>query len=121
MFRLDGGSILALYPRSELAKDAKIPPGPARSGEFSLGHLVRSRAGVDKLLAQAAAAGATVSDLLLGGVGNLGEDPREDVDGQRGRWADYDESPAPAGLSSFRRVRTATLNGFLTKLQCGDL
>jgi uncharacterized protein len=62
MFRLDGGLILALYPRSELAKDAQIPPGPAQSGEFSLGHLVTSRAEVDALLARAAAAGATVTE-----------------------------------------------------------
>ena len=62
MFRLDGGLILALYPRSELAKDAEIPRGPAQSGEFSLGHLVKSRADVDALLAHAAAAGATVTE-----------------------------------------------------------
>jgi len=37
MFQLDTGLTLALYPRSELAKDAEIPPGPAQSGEFSLG------------------------------------------------------------------------------------
>jgi catechol 2,3-dioxygenase-like lactoylglutathione lyase family enzyme len=28
MFQLEGGTVLALYPRSELAKDAGIPPGP---------------------------------------------------------------------------------------------
>ena len=61
MFRLGGGLILALYPRSELAKDAEVPSGPARSGEFSLGHLVASRADVDALLARAEAAGATVT------------------------------------------------------------
>jgi catechol 2,3-dioxygenase-like lactoylglutathione lyase family enzyme len=33
MFHL-GGQILALYPRSELAKDAGISPGPGRSGEI---------------------------------------------------------------------------------------
>jgi uncharacterized protein len=62
MFRLEGGSILSLYPRSELAKDAKIAPGVAQSGEFSLGHLVASRDDVEALLAQAEAAGATVTD-----------------------------------------------------------
>jgi catechol 2,3-dioxygenase-like lactoylglutathione lyase family enzyme len=62
MFKLSGGSILALYPRSELAKDANVAPGPARAGEFSLGHLVSSRAAVDGLLAQARAAGATITD-----------------------------------------------------------
>jgi catechol 2,3-dioxygenase-like lactoylglutathione lyase family enzyme len=62
MFRLEGGLILALYPRSELAKDARIPQEPARSGEFSLGHIVGSRAEVDALLARAEEAGATVTD-----------------------------------------------------------
>jgi catechol 2,3-dioxygenase-like lactoylglutathione lyase family enzyme len=61
MFRLEGGTVLALYPRSELAKDAEIPPGPERSGEFSLGYLVEQRADVDALLARAEAAGATVT------------------------------------------------------------
>jgi catechol 2,3-dioxygenase-like lactoylglutathione lyase family enzyme len=62
MFRLDSGLIFALYPRSELAKDADITPGPAQSGEFSLGHLVASRTDVDALLARARAAGATVGE-----------------------------------------------------------
>ena len=61
MFHLDAELILALYPRSELAKDAEIPPGPAQSGEFSLGHLVANRADVDALLLQAEKAGATVT------------------------------------------------------------
>lgn len=63
MFHLDGGQILALYPRSELAKDAGIALGSARSGEFSLGHIVASRAEVDALLAKAEAAGAPVTEL----------------------------------------------------------
>ena len=58
MFRLDGGLILALYPRAELAKDAQVPFGPPKSGEFSIGHLVANRADVDALLARAEAAGA---------------------------------------------------------------
>jgi catechol 2,3-dioxygenase-like lactoylglutathione lyase family enzyme len=62
MFRLDGGLTLALYPRSELAKDAGIPQGPAQSGEFSLGQIVTNRDEVDALLAQAEAAGATITD-----------------------------------------------------------
>ena len=59
IFQLRGGLILALYPRTELAKDADIPFGPAKTGEFSIGHLVASKAEVDALLAQAQAAGAT--------------------------------------------------------------
>lgn len=61
LFRLANGLILTLYPRSELAKDAAVTPGPAQSGEFSLGHLVASRAAVDALLSRAEAAGAAVT------------------------------------------------------------
>lgn len=63
MVHLAGGQVLAFYPRSDLAKDAGIAPGPAESGEFSLGHIVGSRAEVDALLAKAEAAGAPVSEL----------------------------------------------------------
>ncbi len=62
MFELQGGLLLLLYPRSELAKDANIPIGPAQSGEFSIGHAVPSRAEVDAVLARAEAAGATLTD-----------------------------------------------------------
>src|SRR5690349_9874675 len=62
MFRLAGGLILTVYPRSELAKDARVPLGPPKTGEFSLGHAVASRADVDALLARAGAAGGNVLD-----------------------------------------------------------
>lgn len=62
MFHLHGGLILALYPRSELAKDAHVAFAPPKAGEFSIGHVVASKADVDALLAQAEAAGATVTD-----------------------------------------------------------
>jgi catechol 2,3-dioxygenase-like lactoylglutathione lyase family enzyme len=62
MFELEGGVILALYPRAELMKDANLPLGAQKTGEFSLGHLVGSRAEVDALLAEAEAAGATLTD-----------------------------------------------------------
>lgn len=61
LFELDGGLILSLYPRADLARDAGIAVGPPQSGEFSLGQLVRSRAEVDRLLERAAAAGAVVA------------------------------------------------------------
>src|ERR1700722_10380038 len=35
LFELPGGPMLSLYPRAELAKDAKVPLGPPKSGEFS--------------------------------------------------------------------------------------
>lgn len=61
MFNLEGGLILALYPRTELAKDAKVAVGGAKSGEFSIGHAVRTHADVDDLLARAEAAGAILT------------------------------------------------------------
>ena len=62
MFELEGGLMLALYPRTELAKDANVPFGPPRTGEFSIGQLVANKADVDALLAKAEAAGATLTD-----------------------------------------------------------
>jgi catechol 2,3-dioxygenase-like lactoylglutathione lyase family enzyme len=62
LFELPSGLFLSLYPRTELAKDAKVPFGPPKSGEFSIGHAVASRVEVDAMLAQAQAAGATLTD-----------------------------------------------------------
>ena len=61
MFELNGGLLLNLYSRADLAKDAAIPVPRPQSGEFSLAQLVRSRAEVDELLEQAASAGAAVT------------------------------------------------------------
>jgi uncharacterized protein len=61
VFEFESGLLLSLYPRSDLAKDAAIPAGPARPGEFSLGQLVQSRAEVDELIEKAGAAGAAVT------------------------------------------------------------
>jgi uncharacterized protein len=62
MFHLAGGLTLALYPRSELAKDANVPSGSPKPGEFSIGHIVPRKADVDALLAQAEAAGAMLTE-----------------------------------------------------------
>jgi uncharacterized protein len=62
MFELQGGMILCLYPRTELAKDAQVSLAAPKTGEFSIGHAVTSRAEVDAVLAQAHAAGATLTD-----------------------------------------------------------
>ena len=61
MFELNGGLILALYPRSELVKDANVALGEPRPGAFSLGHLVTSKDEVDTALARAQAAGAVLT------------------------------------------------------------
>jgi len=60
-FELEGGLKLALYPRSELAKDAGIAVVPAGSSGFSIGHLVADKSKVDELLERARAAGAPIS------------------------------------------------------------
>lgn len=62
MFPLEGGITLALYPRTELAKDGRVPFGGPKTGEFSIGQLVGSRDEVDALMEQARAAGAVVTD-----------------------------------------------------------
>jgi catechol 2,3-dioxygenase-like lactoylglutathione lyase family enzyme len=61
MFHLDGGMILSLYPRTELAKDASVPLQTPAFGGFSLGHAVASREEVDAVLAAAEAAGARLT------------------------------------------------------------
>jgi predicted lactoylglutathione lyase len=58
---LETGLLLALYERLNLAKDADVPPGPQSSTEFSLGVPAHSRDEVDRLLAQAAGAGGTIT------------------------------------------------------------
>jgi uncharacterized protein len=61
IFTLDGGLLLALYERTNLAKDASLPVAPPSSTEFSLGIPARSRDEVDRLLTLAQAAGGTLA------------------------------------------------------------
>jgi uncharacterized protein len=60
-FELQGGLIFALYPRTELAKDASREPGTPNSTEFSLGYAVNSKEEVDALLQKVETAGATIT------------------------------------------------------------
>jgi catechol 2,3-dioxygenase-like lactoylglutathione lyase family enzyme len=60
-FKLDGGLLLGLYERTNLAKDARLPPGPPSSTEFSLGIPAATQAEVDELLGQVEAAGGTLT------------------------------------------------------------
>ena len=62
MFELEDGLILALYGRSDLAKDASVALTTPEPGEFSIGHLVPSKADVDAVLAEAVNAGATLTE-----------------------------------------------------------
>ena len=61
-FELQNGLTLAIWSRRDMAQEAKVPLGPRSATEFSLGHLVRSKAEVDVLIDQARRAGAIVTD-----------------------------------------------------------
>lgn len=61
-FELQAGLILALYPRTELAKDSNLSETTRSSLEFSLGYAVGSREAVDNLLEKAETAGATLTE-----------------------------------------------------------
>src|SRR5262245_21498030 len=57
---MQGGLILALYPKAQIAKDANLPLTQASALEFTIGHNVNSKAEVDEVLEQARRAGAAV-------------------------------------------------------------
>ncbi|HYP24688.1 MAG TPA: VOC family protein [Actinomycetota bacterium] len=62
MFRLPRGLTFALYPRTELAKDANVAAPEPSTGGFSVGWFVATDQEVDEVLARAEAAGATLTD-----------------------------------------------------------
>jgi catechol 2,3-dioxygenase-like lactoylglutathione lyase family enzyme len=61
-FDLNDGLVLALYPKTALAREAKVPVGPSSPSEFAIGHNVNSRQEVDAVLRQAGQAGARITD-----------------------------------------------------------
>jgi catechol 2,3-dioxygenase-like lactoylglutathione lyase family enzyme len=62
MFELRGGLILSLYGRGDLAADANVAFDSPGAGEFSIGHFVGTKEEVDAVLAEAEAAGATLTE-----------------------------------------------------------
>lgn len=77
--QLQAGLRLALWPRSSIAHDTGLVAGPASPTGMTLGHNVASRAAVDAVMAQAAAAGATLvkaaHDTFWGGYSGYFQDP----------------------------------------------
>lgn len=61
-FHMGEDLILALFPTTSLAKDAKIAATPVRLGAVSIGHIVKSKEEVDAVMKQAEKAGATITD-----------------------------------------------------------
>jgi catechol 2,3-dioxygenase-like lactoylglutathione lyase family enzyme len=55
-----GGAVLALFGRDALAADARLPAAGRRFGGITLAYNARSREEVDRVLAEAQAAGATI-------------------------------------------------------------
>ena len=74
-----GGMALALYPRSHLAKDANVPPEGQGFPGIALAYNTRTRAEVDKVMAEAEAAGATIlkpaHEAFWGGYSGYFADP----------------------------------------------
>jgi len=88
------GMILALFPREELAADAKISSAGHGFGGFTLAYCTRAREEVDPLLHQAAAAGATILK------------PAEDAawGGYSGYFSDLDGHPWEIAWNPYWRV-----------------
>lgn len=78
-FELQGGSILALWPRASLARDTGLPLSPPSATELSLGHNVRSRDEVHAVMGQAERAGARIVKVpgptFWGGYAGYFQDP----------------------------------------------
>ena len=73
------GLRLALWPRASIARDTGLPLGAASPTNLTLGHNVGSREEVDRVMAQAEAAGARIlkpaHDTFWGGYGGYFQDP----------------------------------------------
>lgn len=80
-FDLQPGLQLAIWPRADLAHDARMPRGPHSATELSLGHNVQSPAEVDAVMDQARRAGARIvkpaEHTFWGGYAGYFQDPDE--------------------------------------------
>lgn len=78
-FELAGGLKLAIWARADLAHDSGLPPTPANSSSFSIGHNVIDKAQVDAVMEQARLAGADIvkpaAETFYGGYAGYFTDP----------------------------------------------
>lgn len=59
-FDLEGGLRLALWARDDIAHDSGVPRGPRSPTEFTLGHNVRTKEEVDRVIDQVERAGGSI-------------------------------------------------------------
>jgi uncharacterized protein len=78
-FKLQGGLMLAVWPRDSIAQDTQLPKTGRSATEFTIGQNVRSAEEVDQVMAQAQAAGAPIikpaGPTFYGGYAGYFEDP----------------------------------------------
>jgi catechol 2,3-dioxygenase-like lactoylglutathione lyase family enzyme len=78
-FDLQPGLRLALWPRRSISHDTGVPLASHSPTELTIGHNVASREEVDRVLAQAAQAGAKIvkpaQDAFWGGYSGYFQDP----------------------------------------------
>jgi len=78
-FDLQPGMKLAIWPRESIAHDTGLARGPVSPTEFTLGHNVPAREEVDRIMAQARRAGATITkeahETFWGGYSGYFQDP----------------------------------------------
>ena len=78
-FNLQNGLLLALWPRTSIARDAGLSAQPRSSTEFTIGHNVGSKEEVDAVVEQARRAGAKIvkpaGDTFYGGYAAYFQDP----------------------------------------------
>jgi len=78
-FDLQNSLKLAIWPRKDLAHEAKVPLDLPSATEFSLGHNVATKAEVDTVIHQAKKAGAVITDppheTFWGGYAGSFQDP----------------------------------------------
>lgn len=78
-FQLQGGLMLALWPRTSIARDSGLPLQAPSATELTIGHNVGSREEVDGVIEQARRAGAKVvkaaGETFWGGYAGYFQDP----------------------------------------------
>ena len=76
---MDDGLVLALWPRTSLARDSGIPVSAPSPTDMSIGHNVASTEEVDAVMQQAERAGATIAvpahKTFWGGYAGYFQDP----------------------------------------------